>query len=424
LSVRLGQTVFNLLLVILLARFLGAESYGVYAYIFAIISILAIPTELGLPNLLVRYIAKYQAHEQWGDIKGLIKSTNSLVLAISSFIVISVLLVLKSGVLKFDETELSTLYWGLFLLPIIALGSIRGATLRGLRHIFLGLSPEYMIKQILFIIFLVIANQWLIEQDITPVLAMSFNAISALIAYIIGLIWFFKLVPNKVKKSKPNYHLKKWTIVAIPFLLTGGMQIINSKIDIVLLGWFSTSDQVGIYEVTWRGAALVSFGLGSLNLLLAPYFSRFYFTDKLVKLQKIATYSAVINFILGASVTLLYFFYGKEILEFFFGSEFVVGYFPLLILSLAHLMNTASGSVALLLNMTGHERKVLIVLAIAAFTNIFLNLILIPRYGIEGAAFASLITYMIWNSILVVLSIRYIRVDTSILSVLHLMKRN
>jgi O-antigen/teichoic acid export membrane protein len=69
----------------------------------------------------------------------------------------------------------------------------------------------------------------------------------------------------------------------------------------------------------------------------------------------------------------------------------------LLILVFSQLINTMSGSVGVILNMTGKEKVFRNILSIALVINITLNILLIPRFGIEGAAIASATSLVFWN---------------------------
>ncbi len=96
LALKLASTALGFILVILLARSLGPEGYGVYAFVFAIVSLLAIPTQLGLPQLVVRETAKAQAAERWGLMRGLWR-WSTLVVWLFSFVVLAVSPSLVSG---------------------------------------------------------------------------------------------------------------------------------------------------------------------------------------------------------------------------------------------------------------------------------------------------------------------------------------
>lgn len=419
--IKFGNTALTFGLGVVLARTMGAEAFGVYTFIYAIIRLIAIPTQLGLPNLLVRYIAKYQVEERWGNINAILRFTNVIVGVTSLSIMLLSFGLLYFEIIEFETAKYYTFLWGLALLPVIALGAIRGAALRGFRMIVLGLVPETLVKPLLFITF-VLMIFWVNDGNVSAANGMMMNFIASLLAYILGAYWLLKYLPDKVKTSNPDYKIKEWLHVAWPFFLTGGVQIIMGKIDIVLLGLLTDARAVGIYEVAYKGAALVSFSIGAFNYVLAPYFSRYFNNNQLKGLQNIATASVVINSVLALCIALTLTVFGEVILNFIFGYEFIDGYMVLVILSFSHLINVATGSVALLMNMTGYERKVLIGMTIASISNVILNLILIPIFEIEGAAITSLVTTAIWNLWLLNISIKKIKINPSILSIYRYVK--
>ena len=100
-------------------------------------------------------------------------------------------------------------------------------------------------------------------------------------------------------------------------------------------------------------------------------------------------------------VVALFWIYGKDIVILVFGGEFREACTPLVILSLGQLINAAAGSVGFILNMTGHERDTAVGVTIAAAVNIVLNWLLIPRYQAVGAAWATGVSLMVWNVLLV-----------------------
>ena len=99
-------------------------------------------------------------------------------------------------------------------------------------------------------------------------------------------------------------------------------------------------------------------------------------------------------------LVVIFFMFGDWLLFTVFGQGFVVGHMVLCVSSLGQLANAAMGSVVVLLNMTGHEKSVAKGLVFSASLNIVLNFVLIPRWGIEGAAIATSITLIFWNLLL------------------------
>ena len=91
------------------------------------------------------------------------------------------------------------------------------------------------------------------------------------------------------------------------------------------------------------------------------------------------------------------FLFGEFIIRVVFGPEYAGAYIPLLILCIGQLVNAATGSVASLLNMTGHERDTMQSALAGAVTNIVLNVTLTPMWGMNGAAAATAATLIVWN---------------------------
>ena len=107
--------------------------------------------------------------------------------------------------------------------------------------------------------------------------------------------------------------------------------------------------------------------------------------------------------------------FGDRILG-LFGAEFVAARWSMTVLILGQLVNVGSGSVGYLMGMTGHHRQSAFVLGCSAVLNIILNAILIPIFGIMGAAIATALTMALWNIWLHQLVVKYLGVKPSIVS--------
>jgi O-antigen/teichoic acid export membrane protein len=118
------------------------------------------------------------------------------------------------------------------------------------------------------------------------------------------------------------------------------------------------------------------------------------------------------------SVTLVLAVAGWQLLR-LFGPGFEAGYVALLLLAAGHLVASANGPAALVLNMTGHQDSAGITYGAAALTNIILNALLIPRLGIAGAALATALTTIGMSATLVTLVRRRLGLRSSIFGVLR-----
>ncbi|ADE14475.1 polysaccharide biosynthesis protein [Nitrosococcus halophilus Nc 4] len=399
-AIKVGHTLLMLATTVVLARVLGAEGFGIYAYAYALVQILGIPAQMGLPILVVREVAAYQANAQWGLLKGILRR------AFQAVGVIAIVLALAGGSVawvfseRFSQEYLTTFAWALLLLPLIALGNLRGAALRGLRKVIQGQLPEHVLRPGGFLLFLGVV--WLLfpQRQLTPADAMLMHTVATGMAFGVGGWLLVRSLPWQSKEAAPAYDTRHWLSSALPLSLIAGMQIINSQTDIIMLGLFRDAEEVGVYRVAVQSATLVAFGLQAINMVIAPHFSRLYAAGDMVRLQRVVTASARAILFTALPVVVVLIVFGEPVLRLVFGVEFVSGYAPLAILASGQLVNAAMGSVGFLLNMTGYERNVARGLMIAAVTNIVLNLFLIPLWGMEGAAVATGVTLVLWNILL------------------------
>lgn len=395
---KVGGIGLGLLVNVVLARLLGPSNFGVYSYILAIMSILVIPVQMGLPRLLVREVAYYNAKDQWGYVKDIFHKANYLVFLTGVVLGMGVLMLVMYFSFYVEPLKRSTFYVGVPLLVIMPLSALRSSTLKGLKKVVPGILPEEIGRRIVLLILVgILVIFYGTGRNLTPPVIMNLAVLSFLTAFILGGILLSYYKPEGTKKRETSITYRGLIRRTMPFMLLGGLSIINRKVDIVLLGMLGTSDQVGLFQVATRSAAFITIILSTVNMVVAPLFSDLWARQNVKQLQQILTKSTQVIIAFSLPVALLFIFWGGPILGILFGAEFVGADLVLAILSLGYLFNAATGSVGKLLNMTGYEYQTAWAIGFSAVSNIILNILLIPRYGMEGAAVASLISFLIWN---------------------------
>ena len=395
---KIFQALFSFTTTVLLARMLGAKGYGIYAYAFAFVTLFSIPVQIGLSQLIIRETAKGIAKKRPEVIKGIWYW--AIRIGIFSSLVLLICIGTIFAFLKRNEFGLEeTFFWALLLVPIFIFSNIWGASLRGLHKIITGQLPEFIIRPGLFLIFLCIIN-FIFHKNLTPSQAMVLQVAAAVIALIIGGGLFFRNIPSFVYSACPSYEGNKWFNSLLPLTFVAGMWMINSHIDIVILGIFKSPFEVGIYRIASQLALLSSFALQAVNIVIAPHIAGLYAKREMDKLQHLATRSARTVLTFNLLVAIFFLSFGKIFINLLFGKEFVWAYIPLLILLGGQLINSATGSVGFLLNMTGHERDSSWGMTLAAGINIVLNFFLIPLLGAKGAAIATAVSMITWNIVI------------------------
>lgn len=401
-AVMASQAMLTFGVAVVLARVLGPEGYGIYSFALAIVMLIAIPAQVGVPQLIIRETAKAQASNSWGLIRGLWRWGNITVLLLSLLS-----LFLLTGLIFFtdlggDGDRLETLTIGIILIPIIALGNVRGACLRGLRKVVHGQLPEGVIRPASL---LLLVGVWFLlvgaDEGIEAQTAMGFYVAAALVAFLSGAYLLRLYKPTQlINKPEPIYKSLDWRKAVIPLALIAGLQLINNFADLIILGLFRSDDEVGIYRAVSQLSLLVVFGLQAINQVLHPYFARLHAQEDKLRLQRLVTISSRLILLLALLPFLVFLFVGNSVLEIIFGTSYAQGAVALAILAAGQLANAAFGSVGALLNMTGHERDTMRGMIFAMGANVILNVILIPLYGMNGAATATALSYFLWNAIL------------------------
>ncbi len=385
LAIKFGSAFFAFINSIILARTMGKENFGYYILAYSTILILSVPVNMGLPMLLTRYISKYKVANKLQEIKGIFIISHKYVFFTT---IIVYLLAFSSYFIwwnKYNPVLVNTLIYGFILLPLLAFGSLRAATLRGLKFVILAELPETFLRNIFFTILLLFS--YTLQIKITPQLAMIFQIIVTTLGFAIGFLFLWKKLLATIKQHKPIFNKKEWFKQTIPFTINSSIQVVKNKILTYILAIFGSIEAVAIFEVAMRGASLVSFTLDALNLAIAPYISSAFEHKNHDTIQRIIKKTGRLIFIFSLPVALTFIIGGKAILELLYGKSYLVSYIPLVILCVGQLISSIIGSVGLLLNMTGNQSVLSKSNIIALFLNIMLSIPFIIYFDSNGAAF-------------------------------------
>ena len=397
---KVSQVLLTFGLTTFLARTCGPEAYGVYVFAFAIIQLLSIPAEMGTSVLMVREVSAYGARGQWGALKGVLQQGSRAVGLASIGLGLLVLLAVwgaSNWLEPADNRVFGTLVVGIILLPLLTLTNFHGAALRGFGQIVNGQLAGLVIRPGTFLLVAVVISQVSGPEALQPRLVMGLQAAAAGAALLTAWILLRRRVPDAVKTANPLYETRRWARSSLSLTFIAGMMVINSQTDIIMLGLFKTPDMVGVYRVAVQCALVVALGLDIVNMVVAPVMARLYTAGDMTRLQSLTRLSARLALAGAVPVAGLYYFLGENILGRVFGPEFVPGLTALFILSLGKMINAAAGALVVLLNMTGKESSVVRGFMLSGGLNVVLNYLLIPRWGMEGAATATAISLLAWT---------------------------
>ncbi len=374
---------FNLIL----ARKFDPAGSGLFYLSLTVATIGQVVACFGLGATLVRFIAEYSAKGDWVKVAGVYWLGIKIALGAALTVTLIVLSASEWMALSlFDEpllvTPLRIMALGILPLTMITLYS---ELLRGLKKIRDSVLIVSVAVPLMTLIFLVTLG-----ESATITRAVAAYLLSTMMAMTFGVYLWRKATPQ-IREATGHFDGSQLISTCIPLFWVSVVGIITASTGTIMLGYYSSSDDVGIYNIAMRTASLTSFILVAVNSIAAPKFSQLYSQNDHDALNKLARSSAKMMTILAlpVQVTLVL---GASLILSMFGPAFTQGATALVILSLAQFVNVATGSVGYLLIMSGHEKIVRNIAAIFAAVNLGLSVVLIPAYGVNGAAVSYAVT--------------------------------
>lgn len=399
-GLKLIQLPLTLLISILLARGLEPAGYGQYSFVMAAIAILALPVASGLGQLVTREVAKYHHGEDWGLFRGLLQRAHQWIFLGSAILVVAVVLVAGRNASWAVDDQWTLLLIATPLLPLLGLNALRSATLRGLRNVFYAQLPELVARP--WVNLLVIAGL-AYAGLLNPATALFSQILAAGFAFGLGAWLLMRLKPPNLCPTQAEYQTREWWRALLPFTLLSAVSTLNGQIGILALGWLGTNEDIAALRVAMSGAVLVMLSLSIVNMVIGPHIARAHRDGDAAHLQKLSRQSARAALAVGLPMALALIFFGGQVVELLFGEEYRnLAALPLAILAFGQLMNLGFGSVGTLLSMTGYERDTLSGQALALSFNAIAAVILIPPFGVVGAALSVAIGIASWNVVLTV----------------------
>ena len=401
---------------ILLARWLGVRDYGVYAFSLSLTILLANLVCFGLPILSIRSISISIETGEHEKARGFLRFALGLVLFTSLSVSVLGALLLTFFWEHVDPAYRHALPMVLFwIVPFAFLFLLVGVS-RGFHWAAMAFAPRTVFFPLLLILFCWIFFARLGDLTLLTVLRIAFGASLFLaLAQLAAIAWKSRTV---LEPSGRKYEIRAWIAAAVPLFFNAAFIAIESQGDVLLIGIFLNPDDVGVYAVVRRTGVLVASFLTAINSMLAPRIAALYARDEGEKLQKVLQSVVVFLALPTILITLMIVLFRFEILR-LFGPAYVAGEVPLIVLMVGYIVNASVGPCAFLLSMTGNERVLAYVRGGATGLALALNLVLIPAFGILGAAVAASTTMAALNVALWLIGWKKTGIDTSILCLLR-----
>ena len=380
----------------LLTRLMSLHDYGVYAYTLVIATLLAIPGEAGMPNLVMREIARARVDGDMPRVRGIVRFANLTVLLLTLAMAAIAGLVLWLAQDRIPEVFRWTLA---IVFPAILFGALantRAGILRALGSPMLAQIPEQIVRPAAIIVFALAA--WaIVGGQIDPLMGIIGYVGASSCAFLLGTVLLTRSYRAAVGPGPVQSQTRAWLGALLPFSAIAGMQVALVQVSAFVLGLTAAPSEVATFRIATLGSDFALFSTYAINSLISPQLATYLHQGDKVALQLLIARVNRLNVAFALAVTLGIALFGQLGLRLVFGPQYAAAFWPMLIVSIGHLVGVSMGYAAAIANMAGRERLTMIAAAGGFALNATLSVILCQRFGALGAAAAAAITAVTWR---------------------------
>ena len=408
LFLRGSGVVLLFLFTVFLTNYYSAELVGKYDFVRATIMMLSGASLIGTNQSIIYYSGFLKSKKSLQSIKNIYIKMLMMTTALCLLFALGYVMFTEQFINElFNKQEAHSLilkaiaalfFYTITMLNIDALRALNKTISSELYRNIFRYTPIFIFSIVLYYT----QNQeWLIEAFLA-----SFLLLSLITLIQVGLL-FKKL--NLSTNNNYNFSYYQIFVRSYPMALSAIAYFIMQSVDIIILTAYEGFESIAYYSVAVKLATVTALALMSVNIVVAPKIAEIYSTNNFEKLNKLINDSARIIFIISIPVLILLFVFSDFMLG-LFGANYVLAKEALLLLLCGQFFSSLCGPGAIYLNMTGKQKKLNTILILGLGINVVLNLMLIPIYGIEGAAAATLISMIFWNCLIVAVVYRTDRI--------------
>jgi O-antigen/teichoic acid export membrane protein len=381
---------------VVLARFLGAELLGQYNLSLTVAKVVGALALLGLSAGMARYIPIAVNRKDDSFLWGVIQTGVGLPFLIGLILASGVFLLSDPlSVRLFDHPDLAPLLRLASLsIPLTALISILAAITQGFKRM------EYKVY----------------SQDITlnlsklilsvVLIGIGLSVVGAMFAHILAsaltLVLLFYFVHRLFSLNRALHTAKRKTgemlRFTLPLYLSGLLGEFSGSLETFILGMLGVMSGVGIYTSALRLSGIGGMFHQSLQRIAIPMISDLHSQGRLDQLGRVyqttTKWGMTFNLPIFVSIAI----FAKPLLA-IFGEDFISGATGLTILAFATLFNASTGPCGSVVTMIGRSKLTLANSIVYLVVNVGLDVLLIPRWGMIGAALAVTLTGVLINTL-------------------------
>jgi O-antigen/teichoic acid export membrane protein len=377
---------------VLFAHWMGTFQFGVYVYVWTWVMLLAGVVDFGLCGAAQRFIPEYTQRRTMDLLRGFHSGSRWLALCLSSGIAVLGALAAQLAQPWLDGDEILPLYIACLALPLYGVLHVQSGIARAHNWTPLAQLPIYVIRQIILIVLMGAA--YLLAFPTDAITATIVSVVSVWLIAIGQLLVLNRKLAAGIETGPKAHEVRTWLATSLPIVMVEGFYLLLTYCDVLLLNFFQTPDDIAIYYAAGKTLSLVAFVHYAVAQTTMHKFGKHHVSGDRRKLAAALSHAIHLTFWPSLAATILVLIGGIPLL-WLFGADFIAGYPLMFVLAVGLLARSAVGPLAPLLNVIGEQRVCAMIFAGAFLTNLVLCLILIPLFGVMGAAISTAIALVV-----------------------------
>lgn len=392
----MAARVLGYLIRAVIARGYGQEMYGYISTSLAIFTVITTLALFGVSNSLPRQISLHVAREQWQRVSSSIAVAFLLILGIGTLLSAMLFFATPEIALSvYDNPSLTSFFYAFALgIPFYLILRLAAAVFRGFQRMTTFVFFRHVLRQgLIFLLVLVFYFLHLPEQHLGLVYFVAF-----LLCGLSALVFTLKTVPLSRRSVQLDLSEARTLFqFSWPLMMSSVVMMLLHYTDTLMIGYYLKQAQVGLYNAGVPISELLAVVYDSFVPLLVPIMTTYYARQAQSSLRDTYLISCKWIYLVTFPLYLLVLIHPQFFISLLFGSDYLAADHVVRVLATGIFFASMVGPTGNLLIVIGKPRLMFFDTAVAYVVNVVLNILLIPRFGLIGAAAATASSLILYN---------------------------